>query len=943
MRNLGGISEKASSLLGPVAIAALTPIWTFLVGYWIYYPVGADKYEHLTITKYILDNWPNSSWHYIWAAGNPFHLWYAPLMHHIMALFVYVTRFSIGFSLMFMALTAYCVVAVALYYSVLEITGSRLSSIMSSVLALSSPVFWAYWQGGYYPRTLSLMFLSLATLLVIRYVKNTRSNTLYFLSVLVAAASIQSHLGALILTPLSILFVVFLCVRGLRSRIAFALKLLLPSFLISGHYLIPFILSGPTSHIRWIGRFGMNYQDFFLPSIWMWNPSPVLFVPLAICLIIPFVRRSFIRTDSHRWRLVAAFGLMSAVMLFLGTALFFGYEANVDMVLPPGLIFTAFHTFYYFLFLICGAIVGLGVASKRVVTGELARPITRFRLRASAILMLIVVTASLMTNLILDKRLTAWVRWSPYPFVMPHPILLNIEPGRVSPQWQLSTSVDILRPSPDPALEVVQQLMKGNEDERMYRFGTIDAGVAGWFNYLYSVPQTRDYELTVIVYPNWRAWLDTAVWARVNNYEETNYLLDWYAVKWFIAAPVEIRIGTKVTLGPSNYEKFLSRPRDYRVVAVSGDNRVYGFTYKHSTPIASATNTPTLLIVGKEGVAYEEVFRTIAHLGYGSHYIIPVRGRAYIDDYTLEELSGFDAIVLYKYQYHNQAKAWSLLDKYVKGGGGLLIETTNSPDESASLIPSPSPVEATKKTDFGEKWHFSFIEHEVTREIDFSSFSPAIYNETGVLTPWGVSASYNSSVRTWARTVLWDQGFPVVAAGRLDKGFVVWSGLNLFARVASYRNLVESLFLSKVIDWISMAPAKRTVKVDYEAQQVTAERIRVSIRSPSAGVLLKESCFENWRAYLLDARGMRRDLPILRAGPDFMFVQVRSSDVLPIQIFFEYGRSWEEWLGYSTSAISFTVLLILCLRPSTFSRLGHLQMRLGKFKKRLDEWWREEE
>ena len=46
-----------------------------------------------------------------------------------------------------------------------------------------------------------------------------------------------------------------------------------------------------------------------------------------------------------------------------------------------------------------------------------------------------------------------------------------------------------------------------------------------------------------------------------------------------------------------------------------------------------------------------------------------------IDDFSPEELSKFDVLLLHGYQYGSGEEAWDLLNAYVSGGGSLFIDT----------------------------------------------------------------------------------------------------------------------------------------------------------------------------------------------------------------------------------------------------------------------------
>ncbi len=55
----------------------------------------------------------------------------------------------------------------------------------------------------------------------------------------------------------------------------------------------------------------------------------------------------------------------------------------------------------------------------------------------------------------------------------------------------------------------------------------------------------------------------------------------------------------------------------------------------------------------------------------------------YVDDYSIEELSGYDAVLLYKFKWRNFDAMLDLIDAYVSGGGTLIISGSGNMREDA--------------------------------------------------------------------------------------------------------------------------------------------------------------------------------------------------------------------------------------------------------------------
>jgi len=478
--------------------------------------------------------------------------------------------------------------------------------------------------------------------------------------------------------------------------------------------------------------------------------------------------------------------------------------------------------------------------------------------------------------------------------------------------------------------EVVETLLNADVNEKNFRFGVPSDEIASWFNYKYNIPQTRGYASPL--YPDWSFYpgdIHGDVPRGNHTYPVTNFFLDWFAVKWFV-------VYTSVM--PYNYTQFLLAPETYKLVLER--NGVYGFIYKNASPIASATNAPSLAVIGTKFL-YQIIFDDLSFSNYNSHYVVPIQGHEYLDDYTVEELKEFDSIILYNYKFHDYAAAYKLLEQYVYSGGGLIIDTgvEGSPDYDASSIPLPSPIEKTSWTNFGKEWSFTQTDNIVNQGINFSAFSPAVYYNS----PWCFSASNNESIRAWAKPVLWDNGYPLVVAGEYGDGRVIWSGMNLLYHIAIYKNPEESKFLANMIDWASKATEKRDVNVDYVAERMNPEEVVVTLNNLSRGVLFKESFFPNWRAYVVDAEGKRYNLQVWKAGPNFMYVRVPSNVGYPVKVVFEYGITWIESLGNLTSVFTLIVLFSYTFVPSIFNRLQYPLTYLRKIVQRLKKWWYREE
>lgn len=335
--------------------------------------------------------------------------------------------------------------------------------------------------------------------------------------------------------------------------------------------------------------------------------------------------------------------------------------------------------------------------------------------------------------------------------------------------------------------------------------------------------------------------------------------------------------------------------------------------------ISDAWNT---LVIGERS-GFGNIFWSFIVGGYGPSSAYLVTRGADIDNYELEELLQFRSVILYGYRYSERTQAWKTLEEYVMAGGTLLIDTGFSPDSDSPELPLPFPISRTKATDFGKSWTLRAANDPITNNIDFQKFSPALYGEN----PWGVSSSFNESVRTWARPVVWISGHPIVVFGELGRGRVVWTGLNLPFHVISFQNDEEARFL--------FALNRAGVRVESERfgefsmKRDAPDVIEIDVRSVEGplGILFRETFFPKWRARL-ESGGASSSLRLYQAGPWLMYVILDSKAALPGKVVFEYARLQVEWIGLLLSLGTVAVIAAATIAP----HLGIRRVRIAAFK-----------
>ena len=427
--------------------------------------------------------------------------------------------------------------------------------------------------------------------------------------------------------------------------------------------------------------------------------------------------------------------------------------------------------------------------------------------------------------------------------------------------------------------------------ETDFRVASPSDNLSVWFNAVYDVPQTRGYAAgTQILNPDFQYWLDSTAWNGDAGDNQRRFLLDWYAVKWiYVPAPYMPSTAGVVPHLIQNSAAYEQSPPVDSVPSLT-------FSYLHPTPIALATNAPLILVIASAD-DYAIVFRDLSYSDFDSAHAVTVRGSSFVDDYSTQDLAKFDEVIVYGGGAHDNARALDLLSTYVRSGGGLILESSGSPWLGGTGLNEPLPITSTRRIDVNGEWRFRTQGSPITDGIDFSSFAPARFRGGA----WGVTAA--GGVRSWAQAVVSVDAGPVVVAGQLGRGRVVWSGLNLPFHIDSYQSVSESLLLSTAMTWASRS-TNDGAAVSTERRD-SPQQMTIGVSSSAGGVLFKESWFDRWHAYVNGA-----EVRVLRAGPGFMYVRLPQGTKVPAIVQWRYERSAADWAGISISVATLIAVVI---------------------------------
>jgi hypothetical protein len=797
---------------------------------------GYDGWGHLTKVVLVLKDFPAVDWNYDWYSGSPFFLGGYPPLFYFAASAVAWLGVNGAVAMNLLIALSYIGMTLSLYGLVRIATGSRLAAIVASGLLLATPALWTpFVQQGLYTRVFGMGFASVAVLAATLYQRRP-TVARYVMCMVAVWGALNSHvvLGALAVFAVGLVLVL---VPGQDGNVRpWHAALVIPPILLSAFYYVPLAFYSQSGGQLTAAYPPLGVADLVSPTAPYFNAPLVPLLPITLLGLIAWLRFRSRQLNAATPRLMVVCGLVSAALLLYALA-----------PLPRVIGLRGFDMLF-FLGWFLAALTGLALGSIKI-------PAARWQKNSGAV---VLVAATLVAILAVVPFVTqTMVRNSP----TPQTALIGWQPI-------------------DPA-------------ETNFRVASPSDNLSVWLNAIYDVPQTRGYGAgPQITNPDWQFWLDSTAWNGNASEAQRQFLFDWYAVKWiYVPAPY---MSSTAGVVP----KLTGHPELYAALPSIGGAPSLTFSYLHPTPIALATNAPTILVIGQPQ-NYQVVVRDLSYSDFDTAHAIPVQGGPYVDDYTAQDLAQFDEVLIYGGRTHDNARAFDLLNGYVRSGGGLIVESNGSPLASGSSLSEPLPVTGTADHQVAGDWQFVTESSPITDGIDFSSFGPPSYNGG----PWTVSAA--TGVRSWAQTVVRSGADSVVVAGQLGQGRVVWSGLNLPFHVDSYRSAEESRFLTTAMAWAS--PARNDVAATASARLDGPQQVTISVDSQARGVLFKESWFDRWHAYVNG-----HEVDVLRAGPGLMYVRLPQDTRFPATVQWRYEKSVADWAGIAVSA---AVLIALVTWP----------------------------
>jgi len=517
------------------------------------------------------------------------------------------------------------------------------------------------------------------------------------------------------------------------------------------------------------------------------------------------------------------------------------------------------------------------------------------------------------------------------------------------------------------ALKLKPKLM--TDRPRDYRLYLIDATVNIWWGALEEVPLTRGYvDPPLSMFERGGIfWLDSALgptdtgpkssliedWKVSEEVADNNlyFLLDWYATRYLegnhlsaassmlasnVTADKFIEAEETVEIEGSIVDRYT--PQEHWDPGYKQSLNFYRVKQDLVSPILMTTEAAPLMHIGDQ-IGYDILQRFFGMMNLGPRQVVLVKGPKYIDELGFADLTNFDALILYQYDYHNPDKAWSLIEDYLEKGGKVFIDTGTEvretdtvklPSRSMTELPVIFPLKRVIREDLGQEWELEAAPGSLTEGVDFTKFSPLLFNG-GV---WNIShPPTEADLRPGAQVILRQQGKPVVVIASQGSGTVIWSGVNLPYHVIREYNQEEGRFFEKLLsELVSFSGGETTSN-----SQFISPRERPIKVSNSRGVLFKEQFYDGWQATLNG-----KDLDIYKAGPSspgFMYVKLPKNAVGEVR--FKYSGSLVAKFYSAVSLVTILFILDYLLGGKTLIAL--IRFLFKPVKQRTASWWEKDD
>ncbi len=951
-------------------------IITIGVIYFIWHPImqwylnktpalGVDLYLSITYLAYQLRNFslPFNSFKDIWFAGYPLMKDYPQLTFYLMLPFAHY--FEIGKGVQIFAVSSILLLTIFSYLMFYQLSKNFGLALLLSILILFSPnMYGALIWAGSIPYFFTQALFPLSLLMGVKYLEKPSMRYLAAMALVTAFAILINPLGvAAFMIPSSLIIIV---VGGLVSPIPLKRIFLHTVVYLTGLIFASFsytydsvniiltILSSPITSIGvapssvkspvQAGANGMiEFYKTQIPKLYS-NTNWGIFTMLGIGVALLIIALFFPKTPRRILKitpflLIALYTAAHPILNLSNSLLFFWHD-----------IYRAFWSFPI-------AVAALAAACFGVFSQSIVEGVASLSKGISLLVNLLIVLSSsiffvILTFLIFNSQILGLLnmldKYSELSSAFPEAMSIDLSQDRLNTLKK----------------QVVPSFIDPNEQNK--RLYDSDATVSIWWNSLFKMPMARGY-IDPPVGTQSRGgffWLDIAIAndSLVHDFKASEeealanglFLIDWDAINYYEG-------GRGSSKGPSSppssyliknhvfdkeefattsgavlkFQTLSGKPE--LIMDLQQSLHYYKVADKYASPILHPTNSAAIIVFSSDYV-YEDILRMLALYNLNSRKLIPIKGGS-IDNVSLEQLSNFDAVFLSGYSYKNQKKVFDMLEKYVRGGGKVFIDTGDDiKDSNSDKLPAVFPIARSQRKVEGREWELRAETDPIMDGVEISKFGPLIFNNAD----WKISTPKDDSdLRNGAKVILRHKGKPVLVERDLGNGKVIWSGFNLPYHYNQYKSASEArLFLNILNQFVQI---QDNPIPSAKQEWIKPERVIISTEQKPRGILFKEEFYDGWKAQASSLGG--KSLDIYKAGPTFpgfMYVPTKDLPEQPLIVEFTYSGEPKFWIATFINILAVVILLEIVLFESKLS-MRVVRPVLKLFKKRVGSWWDKED
>ncbi len=487
--------------------------------------------------------------------------------------------------------------------------------------------------------------------------------------------------------------------------------------------------------------------------------------------------------------------------------------------------------------------------------------------------------------------------------------------------------------------------------DHQYRLYSADQKVNIWWPTFYEMPLFRGYNDSPIGsgMAGSYFWTDIALAANAGkdpiiedfkypkDIAKNNalYLIDWFSIGYFEGGhersdsynpPSSFLLEDKNIFEREEIASVAGRvkvfeTKDGKMEWVNDDSdalKFYKFKDGLVSPVASATDASIIGIIGS-WESFETFNRSLAMTNTNSQQLITVWLTQSLAEIPSLDNLNLDAVILYGYKNGDNNSGWNKVEKYLKKGGKVFVETGSDVFQTKNTkLPKIFPIEGTKREGLGMSW-------------DLNEFGPPSIDGK----EWNFSLPTN--LKNNAEVILKTGNTPLIVSGSFEGGKVIWSGMNLFYHANVYKSTKEGEFIRSIVS--RLVSLEKNDPPPSQAQFISNRKIKIKSQNAKA-VLLRQ---EFWPVWTAKVNGQtQKILPAGPTGPGFMYVpiptQLRDK---PVEVEFNYQGDTST-LIYTILTIVVSLVILDYLLGGKITKMIYLRHQ-GKIVNHIGRWWKKED